>query len=95
MKICSEVWVLKKRDKQILEAPQMQLRHVISITKLDRERNQFVRDKLGVRNTVRETEQYQRKCLQPQRMDRNRIAKRALQYSTKEEEKYRKFSIYE
>jgi len=28
-------------------------------------------------------------------MDRNRIAKQALQYSTYREEKYRKFSIYE
>jgi hypothetical protein len=48
--------VLKKRDEQRLEAAKMKfLRHLLGITKLDRERNQSVRDKLGVQNTVLET----------------------------------------
>jgi hypothetical protein len=44
--------MLKKRDEQRLEAAQMKfLRHLLGITKLDRERNQSVREKLGVQNT--------------------------------------------
>ena len=73
----------------------MTLRQVIAITKLYWERNQFVRDKVGVQNTIREIEEYQQKWLQFRRMDRNKIAKQALQYSIHREEKYRKFSIYE
>jgi hypothetical protein len=47
--------VLKKRDEQRLEAAQMKiLRHLLGITKLERERNQSVREKLGVQNTVLE-----------------------------------------
>jgi hypothetical protein len=40
------------------------LRHLLGITKLDRERNQSVREKLGVWDTVLETKQYQREWLQ-------------------------------
>jgi hypothetical protein len=39
------------------------LRNFLRITKLDWERNQFVRDKLGVQNIVREIEQCQQKWL--------------------------------
>jgi hypothetical protein len=47
--------VLKKRDKQRVEAAQMTfLRHVLGITKLCMERNQSVREKLGVQNIVLE-----------------------------------------
>ena len=36
----SEVWVLKKREEQRLEAAQMKfLRHLLGITKLDKEKN--------------------------------------------------------
>jgi hypothetical protein len=53
-------WVLKKRDEQRLEAAQMKfLRRLLGITKLDRERNQFLSEKLGVQNTVVEIKQYQ------------------------------------
>jgi hypothetical protein len=53
LKFGSEAWVLKKRDKQRLEAAQMKfLRHLLRITKLDRERNQTIREKLGLQNTV-------------------------------------------
>jgi cell shape-determining protein MreC len=40
--------VLKERQEQRLEAAQMKfLRHLLGITKLDRERNQSLREKLG------------------------------------------------
>jgi hypothetical protein len=43
LKFGSEVWVLKKREKQRLEAAQMKfLRHLLGITKLDKEKNQCV-----------------------------------------------------
>ena len=39
----SEAWVLKKREEQRLEAAQMQFfRHLLGITKLDKEKNQSV-----------------------------------------------------
>jgi hypothetical protein len=37
---------------------------LLGITKLDRERNQSVREKLGVQNAVLEIKQYQREWLQ-------------------------------
>jgi hypothetical protein len=47
--------VRKKRDEQRLEAAQMKfLRHLLGINKLDMERYQSVREKLGVQNTVLE-----------------------------------------
>jgi hypothetical protein len=52
--------VLKKRDEQRLEATQTKfLRHLLGSTKLDRERNKSVREKLGVQNIVLEIRQYQ------------------------------------
>ena len=40
LKFGSEVWVLKKRDEQRLEAAQMKfLRYLLGITKLDKEKN--------------------------------------------------------
>jgi hypothetical protein len=42
----SEVWVLKKRDEQRLEAAQIKfLRHLQGITKLDKEKNESIRGK--------------------------------------------------
>jgi hypothetical protein len=53
LKFGSEACVLKNRDEQRLEAAQMKfLRHLLGIIKLDRERNQSVREKLGVQNIV-------------------------------------------
>jgi hypothetical protein len=44
LKFGSEVWVRKKRDEQRLEAAQIKfLRHLLGITKLDRETNQSVK----------------------------------------------------
>jgi hypothetical protein len=62
LKFGSEAWVLKKREEQCLEAAQMKfLRNLLGITKLDREKNQTIREKLGVQNTVKEIKQYQQK----------------------------------
>ena len=48
MKFGSETWVLKKREEQRLEAAQMTfLRHLLGITKLDKEKNQSIRGKNG------------------------------------------------
>jgi hypothetical protein len=53
LKFCSEAWVVKRRDEQRLESAQMEfLRHLLGITKSDRERNQFFREKIGVQNIV-------------------------------------------
>ena len=71
LKFGSETWVLKKREEQRLEAAQMKfLRHLLGITKLDKEKNQCIRQKMGAQNIVKEIKQYQKKWLQyVQRMD--------------------------
>jgi len=62
LKFGSEAWVLKKREEQRLEAAQMKfLRHLFGITKLDKEKNQCIREKTGTENTVKEIKQYQEK----------------------------------
>ena len=44
-------WVLKKREEQRLEAAQMKfLRHLLGITKLDKEKNQCIRQKTTASN---------------------------------------------
>jgi len=84
LKFGSEAWVLKKREEQRLEAAKMKfLRHLLGITKLDKEKNQCIREKTGAENIVKEIKQYQEKWLQHiQRMDTNRIPKQA-QYKPK------------
>jgi len=81
LKFGSEAWVLKKREEQRLEVAYMKfLRHLLGITKLDKEKNQFIGEKTGTQNIVKEIKQYQEKWLQHvQRMDTNRIPKQALQ----------------
>ena len=60
------------------------LRHLLGITKLDKENNHCIRGKTGEENIVKEIKQYQEKWLQHiQRMDTNRIPKQALQYKAK------------
>jgi len=60
------------------------LRHLLGITKLDKEKNQCIRQKTGAQNIVKEIKQYQKKCLKHvQRMDTNRLPKQALQYKPK------------
>ena len=60
LKFVSEAWVLKKRQEQRLEAAQMKfLRHLLGITKLDKEKYQCISEKTGARNIVKEIKQYQ------------------------------------
>jgi hypothetical protein len=50
-------------------------------TKLDKEKNQCIREETGIQNMVKEIKQYQKKWLQHvQRMDKNRIPRQALKY---------------
>ena len=85
LKFGSEAWVLRKRGEQLLEAAQMKfLRHLLGITKPDKEKNQSIREKTEAQNIVKEIKQYQKKWLQHvQRMDTNRLQKQALQYKPK------------
>ena len=85
LKFGSEARVRKKREEQRLEAAQMKfLRHLLGITKLDKEKNQCIREKTEAENIVKEIKQYQEKWLQHiQRMDTNKIPKQALQYKPK------------
>ena len=58
LKFGSEAWVLKKREERRLEAAQMKfLRHLLGITKLDKEKNQCVREKTGAQSMVKEIKQ--------------------------------------
>jgi hypothetical protein len=62
LKYGSETWVLNKRDKQRLEAAQMRyLRPLLGKTKLDRQKNVDIRERLRVQSTVEEIQTYQRK----------------------------------
>ena len=85
LKFGSEFWVLKKREEQRLETAQMKfLRHLLGTTKLDKEKNQCIREKTGAQSIVKEIKQYHDKWLQyVQRMDSNRLPKQALQYRPK------------
>jgi hypothetical protein len=69
--------MLKKRDEQGLQAAQMKfIRYLLGIAKLDRERNQSFREKLGAQNIVLEIKQYQQEWLQHlERMGTDRIPK--------------------
>jgi hypothetical protein len=82
LKFGSEAWVLTKREEQRLEAAQMKfLRHLLGITKLDKKKNQCIREKTGAQNIVQEIKQYQKKWLKRvERMDTNRITRQALRY---------------
>jgi len=61
LKFRSEAWVLKKREEQRLEAAQMKfLRPLLGITKLDKEKDQCIREKNGsTEYIVKEIKQYQ------------------------------------
>ena len=55
--------------------------YLLGITKLDKEKNQCIKEKTGAQNVVKEIEQYQKKWLQHvQRMDRNRLPRQVLKY---------------
>jgi len=78
----SDAWILNKREEQRLEAAQMKfLRHLLGITKLDKEKNQCIREKTEAQSIVKEIKQYQKKWLQHvQRMDTNRLQRQVLKY---------------
>jgi len=60
------------------------LRHLLGITKLDKEKNQRITEKKGAQNIVKEIKQYHENWLQHiQRMDTNTIPKQAPQYKPK------------
>ena len=60
LKFGSEAWLLQKREEQLLEAAQMKfLRHLLGITKLDKEINQCIRETIGAENIVKKIKQYQ------------------------------------
>jgi len=62
LKFAREASVLNKREEQRLEAAQMNfLRHLLGITKLDKEKNQCIRHKTGAQNIVKDIKQYQEK----------------------------------
>ena len=62
LKFGSETWVLKKSEEQRLEAAQKKyLRHLLGITKLDKEKNQCIREKTGAQNILKEIKQCQKK----------------------------------
>ena len=62
MKFGSEAWVQKKREEQRLEAAQMKfLRHLLGITKPDKEKTNVLGEKTGAENIVKEIKQYQEK----------------------------------
>jgi len=59
------------------------LKHLLGIIKLDKEKNQCIRQKMGAQNITKEIKQYQKKWLQHvQMMDTNRLPKQA-QYKPK------------
>ena len=78
-----EAWVLKKREEQRLKAAQMKfLRHLLGITKQDKEKYQCIRGKTGAENIVKEIKQYQEKWLQHvQRMDTNTVEYQKKRYN--------------
>ena len=62
------------------------LRHLLGITKLDKEKIQLLDKQTGAQNIVKEIKQYQKKWPQHvQRMDTNRLPKQALQWKSKDE----------
>jgi len=85
LKFGNEAWVLKKREEQCLEAAQMKFwRHLLRITKLEKEKSQCIRQITGAQNIGKEIKQHQKKWLRHvQTMDTNRLPKQALQYKPK------------
>ena len=63
------------------------LRHLLGITKLDKEKNNCITEKTGAQNIVKEIKQYQKKWLQHiQRMDTNRILNKHYNINQKDED---------
>jgi hypothetical protein len=88
LKFESEAWVRKEREKQRLKAAQMKfLRHLLGITKLDKEKNQCIGGRGGEQNTVKEIKQFQEKWLQHiQGMDQTEYQNIPYNINRKDEE---------
>ena len=54
----------EKRGTTFRSSTDENLRHLLGITKLDKETNQCIRDKKGAQNIAKEIKQYQKKWLQ-------------------------------
>jgi hypothetical protein len=87
LKFGSVAWVLKKREEQRLEAPQIKfLRYLLGISKPDK-KPRSISKKTGAENIVKELKQNHEKWLQHiQRMNTNRIPKQALNINQKDED---------
>jgi hypothetical protein len=71
-------------DSHTVHETEAKISTVLGITRLDKEKNQCIRQKTGAQNIVKEIKQYQNKWLQHvQRMETNRLPKQALQYKPK------------
>ena len=59
----SEVWILNRRDEQKPAASQKKFScQLLRITRLDKERNKIIREKLGIENIVSEIKHYRNQC---------------------------------
>jgi hypothetical protein len=78
----SEVLTINKRDIQKLEAAQIRfLRPLLGLTRLDRQRNSDIHNRLKVDNILEDIISYQKnRTNHLKRIDRNRIPKLASQY---------------
>jgi hypothetical protein len=78
----SENLVINKGDAQKLEAAQMRfLRPLLGLTRLDRQRNPDIRNRVKVDNIVEDIKQYQKKSLDHlERIDRSHLLKLAFHY---------------
>jgi len=59
------------------------LRHLLEITKLDKEKNQCIRQKTGAQNIIKEKTVPEKVATTCTEVDTNRLPKQALQYKPK------------
>jgi len=84
LKFGREAWVLKKREEKRLEAAQMKfLRHLLGITKLDKEKNQCIRGENGSTEHSKGNKTIPGKVATTCTEDGHRLPKQALQYKPK------------
>jgi hypothetical protein len=78
----SEAWFINKRDAQKPEAAQVRfLRPLLDLTRLDRQRNSDILNRLKVDNILEDIISYQKNWIDHlKRMDRSHIPKLAFQY---------------
>jgi hypothetical protein len=77
-----ENWIINNRDAKKLEAAQMKfLTPLLGLTRLDRQRNTDIRNRLKVKNRVEDIKLYQKKWLDHlERMDRSHLQRLAFKY---------------